>query len=484
MSALNRINHVVVLMLENRSFDNMLGKLYPKSPGFDGLDGTETNLDANGNAVRVWNRPGTDEITMNIPDPDPGELWTDMNTQIFGIPMPPLPPAAMSGFVKSYLTQTVEPPASYKPESVMHYFMPEQVPVISRLARQFAVCDRWHASAPCQTWPNRFFVHTGTANGYENNSPSHFPYQMPTIFNRFEDLDIAGGWRIYFHDVPQTLTLARLWPHLDGFRFYEEFQHDARTGNLPSYAFIEPRYFADVALPNDQHPPHVVTLGEQLIADVYNRLRNGPAWAETLLVITYDEHGGCYDHVAPPKAVPPGMPATSPFNFDRYGVRVPAVIVSPFIPQGTVLRPPGETPFDHTSIMATLRKRFSLGAPLSNRDAAAPDLETVLSLANPDNPGPEHIEPLPFVPSPGDVAKAQAIPLNNMQEALVDLAAILPQERGNADFAAFVARHAADIGADGGAAFRAAMAARNANTDVGSAIAAIKTNLGNFFRNL
>ncbi|MFZ0694455.1 MAG: alkaline phosphatase family protein [Alphaproteobacteria bacterium] len=480
MSALDRINHIVVLMLENRSFDNMLGMLYPKSAGFDGLDGTETNLDANSNPVRVWNRPGTDETTMTIPNPDPGELWADINTQLFGTAMP-APAARMAGFVRNYTSQAAQPAAAYKPGSVMHYFTPEQVPVISRLARQFAVCDRWHASAPCQTWPNRFFVHTGTANGYENNSPPHFPYEMPTIFNRFEDLGIANGWKIYFHDVPQSLTLAKLWPHLSGFRLYEEFQYDARTGNLPAYSFIEPRYFADVSLPNDQHPPHVVTLGEQLIADVYNRLRNGPAWAETLLVIIYDEHGGCYDHVPPPKAKPPSSAPSSPFNFDRYGVRVPAVIVSPFISQGTVLRPPGDTPFDHTSIIATLRKRFSLGAPLSDREMVAPDLETVLSLSNPDNVGPEHIEPLPFVASPADVAQAQAVPLNNMQESLLRLAAILPQENGEADFASFIAGHVANLQADGAAA---KLAAGDLNQDVGSAVTIIKKSLGNFFRTL
>jgi phospholipase C len=469
---LSRINHIVVLMLENRSFDCLLGALYPKSAGFDGLTGTESNLDADHNPVHVWNSHGTDEATMSIPSPDPGELWTDMNEQLFGsstVPPPPVP--TMSGFVANYLRQTAEPP--YAGRSVMHYFLPEQVPVISGLARQFAVCDRWHASAPNQTWPNRFFTHTGTANGYVNNDPPHFPYEMPTIFNRLEDSQ--KPWKIYFHDIPQTLSLTKLWQHADHFSLYGEFQQDARQGKLPAYSFIEPRYFADLSPPNDMHPPHVVTLGEQLIADVYNALRQGPSWTETLLIVTFDEHGGCYDHVLPPAAVPPGDTATTPFNFDRYGVRVPAVIVSPFVPQGTVLRPTGATPFDHTSIIKTVRTRFSLGPPLSDREASAPDLAAALSLSEPSNLGPAAVTALPYAPSPAALAVAHARPLNHMQQALLDLAARLPAAATEGDFAPFIAAHLMSIrGAD----------LPPLGKDMIDAVAFIRRRLGNLFGSL
>lgn len=152
MSQLAGIGHIVVLMLENRSFDSMLGALYPKSDTFDGLEGTETNPDANGVPVQVWSNVGTDEATMRIPNPDPGELWTDINTQLFGAPnvADPAPVPTMDGFVKNYLAQRDGPIG----RNIMHYFTPKQVPVISALAKQFAVCDRWFASAPCQTWPN------------------------------------------------------------------------------------------------------------------------------------------------------------------------------------------------------------------------------------------------------------------------------------------------------------------------------------------
>ncbi len=416
---------------------------------------------------------------MTIPTPDPGELWTDINSQLFDVPDPAsgtMPD--MGGFVANYLAQAT-PGHAHAPESVMHHFTPDQLPVISTLAKQFAVCDRWFASAPCQTWPNRFFVHTGTANGYENNSPLRFPfpYPMTTIFNRFEETE--KDWRIYFHDIAQTKTLANLLLLASKFRFFAQFRDDARTGNLPAYSFIEPRYFTlFTQLPNDQHPPHNATLGEQLIAEVYNSLRSGPAWKSTLLVVIYDEHGGCYDHVAPPSAVPPSATAASPFNFDRYGVRVPAVIVSPFIKPGTVLRAPGSVPFDHTSVIATLRKRWpELGSPLTERDAVAPDLDCALTLSTPDNLGPDHVDALPYTPSPAEVAVAQAMPLNGMQHALVNLAANLPSTV-QADFVSAVTAHLARLQATGPQQVPAGVD----TSHVSAAADFIKKQIANFFR--
>ncbi|HKJ94958.1 MAG TPA: alkaline phosphatase family protein, partial [Gammaproteobacteria bacterium] len=218
-----RIEHVVVLMLENRSFDSMLGSLYPGNPGYDGLSGDESNPDSgSGHDISVWSADATDPASMSIPDPDPGELWSDINMQLFGLNGTPNDrPPPMNGFVDNYIRQRAEPAARYSPETIMHYYSPQQVPVISQLARHFAVSDQWFASAPCQTWPNRFFLHCATAGGYENNSPPHFPYMMETVFNQLEEAD--QPWRIYFHDFPQTLTLTKLWPNLEHFRFFDEF---------------------------------------------------------------------------------------------------------------------------------------------------------------------------------------------------------------------------------------------------------------------
>lgn len=390
-----QIEHVVVLMLENRSFDCMLGWLYPDRPDFDGLRGDECNPwhreDGQVEQIPVWNDRTLTPEAACIPDPDPGELFHDINMQIFGLHPDGTP--RMNGFVDNYLRQPVDDRRD--PRAVMHYFTPEQLPVLSTLARNFGVCDRWFASAPCQTWPNRLFIHTATGGGEVNNDAIPLPFMTPTVFRRLEKG--GGSWRVYFHDLPQTAAFADLWLRIPThFRFFDpEFVQDAACGTLPNYSFIEPRYFTSRLLhcvPNDAHPPHNVAYAEQLIAAVYNAVRAGPAWERTLLIVTFDEHGGCYDHVPPPAAVPTGNRASDGFAFDRFGVRVPAVIASPYIPAGSVLRPPDDgPPFDHTSIIATLSALFDLGAPLSPRSAAAPDLLSTLRLECPDNPGPPSI---------------------------------------------------------------------------------------------
>lgn len=432
MPALGGIEHVVVLMLENRSFDCMLGKLYRSDPSFEGLRGDETNLWLN-QPVKVWPIAGDalDSSSACVPDPDPGELFTDMNEQLFG--RPPGPTASMSGFVENYMSQTPVPTDCRAP---MHYFTPEQVPVISALARAFGVCDQWYASAPCQTWPNRFFVHTGTCLGYVNNSNFPIPFPAPSIFGRLSTCGV--GWRVYFHDVPQSIMLEDIWLEaLFHFRFFSTFLSDAANGTLPNYSFIEPLYFTDLFLnniPNDEHPPHNVLYGEQLIADVYNAVRSSPCWKKTLLIITYDEHGGCFDHMVPPAALPPDANAPNGFVFNRYGVRVPAVIISPYMPPGSRVRamPTGVPsvaapyPFDHTSIIKTLRKLFNLGPQLTDRDEAAPDLLGPLSLNDPDNDGPSRISPSLAKATIDQLKGRGAARPNRMQAALSQMASQLP----------------------------------------------------------
>jgi phospholipase C len=438
-----KIKHVVVLMLENRSFDCLLGQLHINRPDFNGLVGTESNPHTGGpvSTIPVWNDETNIPGTMTIPTPDPGELFADINMQLFGFNGAPnnhAPP--MNGFVDNYVRQTEAPPC--EPKQTMHYYTPGQVPVISQLANAYAVCDQWHASAPNQTWPNRFFVHCATAGGYINNSPPHFPYLMPTIQGHLNAID--NGWKVYFHDIPQSLALARLWTQRASFRRFEEFAADAAAGQLPCYSFIEPRYFADVGLgmPNDQHPPHDVIFGEQLIASVYNTVRLSPLWDNTLLIVTYDEHGGCYDHAPPPLAVSPGDDRLQDgFAFDRYGVRVPAIIISPYIEPGTILRsaaaglphvgPP--YPYDHASVVATLRKCFNLGGALTNRDNAAPDLDAVLNLDAPTNNQLPAITVPAYVPSQKDLQDAIGRPLTDIQIALHRLASILPAPGADLD---------------------------------------------------
>jgi len=429
------IEHVVVLMLENRSFDCMLGMLYPNDPDFEGLTGQESNVYA-GRPIPVWNDTGMSATTAVIPNPDPGEKFTDVNMQLFGgTGQRTAASPTMNGFVQNYMMQPPSKDGSYDPRSVLHYFTPDQVPVISTLAKAFGVCDQWYASAPCQTWPNRFFAHTGTSLGHVDNSTFRVPFPAHSLLRRLEDNDKT--WRVYFHDMPQSGLLRDIWLYaLFHYRFFSQFLADAHTGALPSYSFIEPRYFTDLFLskiPNDAHPPHNVVYGEQLIADVYNAVRSSPVWKKTLLIITYDEHGGCYDHMPPPAAIPPDTHNEYGFSFDTYGVRVPAVIVSPYIPAGSRIRaaprpiqngPP--YPFDHTSIIATVRKLFNLGGSLTERDKVAPDLVGALSLVLPTNDGPLRIDPSTAQPPVTELQTHAAAPPNGMQSSLSAAAASFP----------------------------------------------------------
>src|SRR6185437_806755 len=361
-----------------------------------------------------------------------GELFTDMTAQLFSGAPTNLPPT-MSGFVANYLAQPKSStPAD--PRAPMHYFTTEQVPVLSTLAQSFGLSDCWHASAPCQTWPNRFFAHTGTSLGWINNSQFSVPFPAPSIFRQLHDN--GRSWRVYFHDLPQSLLLGDIWwlaPLY--FRLFGQFLVDAHMGTLPHYSFIEPRYFPITFLrkiPNDQHPPHNVLEGQTLVALIYNALRASPCWNKTLLIITYDEHGGCFDHVPPPAAPPPDPHSQAGFAFDRFGVRVPAVLVSPYVPAGSIIRPstvPGQSSvFDHTSILSTLRVLFGLPSALTNRDQMAPNLLSALTLDLPSNSGPELLRSdAPEISSKLVVEHAKRPP-NHMQEHLARMAVSLPTQ--------------------------------------------------------
>ena len=425
------IQHVVVLMLENRSFDSLLGKFNTSSPHFNGLKGSESNT-FNNNVYRVRNDlPSNSPFT--IPTPDPGESYTDISEQIHNHHNLPF----MGGFAKNYANQPTSD-GFHDPQAVMHYYTETQVPVLHQLAKAFAVSDQWFASAPCQTWPNRFFAHTGTCFGIVDNNKffaaGQEPFRQPSIFRALEN--IGQPWRVYFHDFPQSLLLEDILDvAASHFRLFSQFLVDAEAGTLPAYSFIEPNYFANIFTgtpPNDQHPPHDVRFGEKLIADVYNAVRASSCWEKTLLIITYDEHGGCYDHVLPPTAVTPGDGQTAPdgFTFDAYGVRVPAVIISPWIPAGSILQPltQGFYPFDHTSIIKTVRKLFGIACPLTNRDEAAPSLLPYLSLATPSNDGPKMVIPKNIKPSRTEMTNMGNTLPNSYVKALCTAAERLESE--------------------------------------------------------
>lgn len=441
---LPQIEHIVVAMLENRSLDNLCGWLYPSgsppkhvvpngSPAsYDGLNSGMWNPSNESYfhgapASQVFVKEGAASTT--VPNPDPQEAFDQITFQLFGpqgaVSNPKWP---MQGFLIDYMSV-----GSSNPDQIMQSYSPSQVPVMSALAQNYAISDRWFCSAPCQTWPNRAFVHAGTANGNVNNGtiPDPLDWNVPTIFNVLET--IGKSWSVYC-DTIITPSLTRtmfmqLWdPQYDGrFLGFGEFEAACASGSLPSYSFIEPSFLIE---PNDEHPPHDIAAGEKFLYQIWDAVRHSPAWNKTLLIITFDEHGGCYDHVLPPSnATPPdaaAKPGAGTFHFDRFGVRVPTILVSPFIESGTVFRASASdtaTPFDHTSILATLRDWLAIpGASMlkSNRIKAAPNLASVLTLATPRTDSP--VIPLPPAQSARTITPMTE-PLNDLQKSLISATA-------------------------------------------------------------
>ena len=351
MNATRKVQHVIVLMLENRSFDHMMGFLRSAEYQIDGLMGTEFNY------VKPTDTSSTKVLVSDdapyVPDldPGPGHEVSDVRVQLFSGTVDGTP--TNQGFV--YNSGEQQGVSEAQAPRVMRCFSPSRLPVLTTLAQQFAVCDHWHASLPGPTWPNRLFAHCATSGGFVDNNPHN--YTMPSIFEYLSDVQL-DSWRIYFHDAPQTamLTNLRNARYLRFFEQFESFLRDCDEGHLPAYSFIEPRYFSvgGVAA-NDQHPDHGVLPGEKLIADVYNALRSSAQWEQSLLVILWDEHGGFYDHVYPPATVNPDGKIAPLFDFKLLGVRVPAIVISPWIKPGTV----DHTLYDHSSIPATLKAIFS-----------------------------------------------------------------------------------------------------------------------------
>ncbi len=443
------IEHIVVVMLENRSLDNMLGTLFLNDapsvflpPGSSPIfDGWRPGLSNPSNAGYFTGDPAvlspvrSEVDSSTVPDPDPEETFANVSFQLFG-PDPPTQNARwpMQGFLVNYATK-----GATDPTQILQCHAASQVPVLATLARSYAVCDAWFASVPSQTLPNRAFVHAGTSNGHVDNGspPDPLAWDVPTIFNVLERMGV--GWAVY-HDtvlVP-SLThtmLPQLWDEslAAGFRGLDSFVRDCAADNLPKYSFIEPSFLID---PNDEHPPHDVNAGEALLRTIWTAVSTSPAFSKTLLLITFDEHGGCYDHVLPPFGATPPDPASTPgeqgFGFDRFGVRVPMVAISPRIAAGTVFRSDTDTPYDHTSILATLHDWLQIPASArlpSKRIAKAPTLAQILTLSEPRTDVPVISSGAPQMRtsslstaslSTASLSTASlSTPLNDLQRALV-----------------------------------------------------------------
>jgi phospholipase C len=369
---LEKVDHIVVLLLENRSFDHMLGYLSLQG-GRGDIDGLRSEFsneyDARAYPVHHLDTPAVAD------DPDHCADAVDLQ----------LGDGAMGGFVESYAkTLSDRGVRDADVGRVMGYYDRADLPVYDHLAREFAICDRWFSSVPGATWPNRLYAVCGSAAGSRDDLPLNLPplYHRPSFVRH---LDAHGvSWRWYSFETGSLRLVDRYYRlgHHDRFAFFSHtilswktrlehsidpktpsFIEDAARGALPSVAWIDPNFsnFNPIGFPpNDDHVPADVRDGQDLVLAVYHALATSPHWQRTLLVVVYDEHGGFFDHVPPPEATD-----DNPDTFGRYGVRVPALIVSPWIEPGSV----SHTLFDHTSIIKTILLRFCPDALTKGRDA-------------------------------------------------------------------------------------------------------------------
>jgi phospholipase C len=435
---MTEIAHVVVLMLENRSFDHLLGYVPHPDPAFDGLLGQEHSNPGWRGGPAVAASPTAKQVLPAGPDHSHDAVMLQLAPR-GGQP-------TNQGFVRSYerKARNLDPPVfgglfgplanwarsllagrgsgvKGRGPLAMACQPPGNVPVLARLATEFAVCSRWFCSVPGETWPNRNFAHAATSDGQTQIEVR--PYTNRTIF---ELLESAGAdWRIFYDDTPQAWAFPALWDtparHAKWFPVHRFASHVA-AGELTAYTFIEPNHRPPlhtldhapvIGAPDrsdSQHPENNLvsdaayddfrldgesdfTRAERLIATIYEALRARPeVFDKTLLLITYDEHGGLYDHVPPPADVPsPGGQAsvvgrvqrallyrkTAAFDFTMLGPRVPAVVISPRIRAGAV----DSRTRDHASIPATLRILFAPDKePLTARDRWSPPFHGVLTL--------------------------------------------------------------------------------------------------------
>ncbi|KAM7280898.1 hypothetical protein ACFE04_008032 [Oxalis oulophora] len=425
------IKTVVILVQENRSFDHMLGWFKKLNPEIDGVTENEHSnpiSTSDPNSTRLFFGDSSGYVV-----PDPGHSIQDIYEQIFGLPWSDsntnVKPT-MQGFA-----QNAEKIQKGMSETVMDGFKPDKVPVYKELAAEFAICDRWFASVPSSTQPNRLFVHSATSHGLTSNDKEKLVPGLPqkTIFESLEESGFSFG--IYYQYPPSTLFYRNLrkLKYLDNFHEFDlHFKNHCKEGKLPNYVVIEQRWFDLLKIPaNDDHPSHDIAEGQNFVKQVYEALRASPQWNEMLFVIIYDEHGGFYDHVSTPvKGIPSpdDMVGPAPYNFkfDRLGVRIPAFLISPWIERGTLLHGPlGPNPtseFEHSSIPATVKKIFNLKNFLTKRDAWAGTFETVLNRSTPRTDCPETL--------PEPVKMRNTLPkedaqLSEFQEELVQLSATL-----------------------------------------------------------
>jgi phospholipase C len=395
----SKIKHVFVLMLENRSFDHMLG--FSGITGTDAATGQPTSIDGlNGSESNSYNgavfpvvRGASDRAPYDPPHGFPAVVEQLCGEGAAYVSRTPYPTINNSGFVSIHARSHPD-----QPDGPMRCFTPDQVPILTALAREFVVCDRWFSSMPGPTEPNRWFVHAGTSGIFDEgptkteyveafSSPwSGIAFKRGTIVDRLRDAGLK--FRIYACDsFPNVAMLKGISRTFDVDEFHEDFASDvASPAYDAAYTFIEPSYdaFSEYEGGNSQHPLGSVKAGEFLIKQTYEALRRSPIWGSSMLIITYDEHGGFYDHVPPPAARATGSKGRKyGFTFDRLGPRVPAVIVSPLIPRNLI----DHRTYEHSSLVSTLARLFDL-KEFTMRSSLTSDLKPLATLDPPRTDAP------------------------------------------------------------------------------------------------
>jgi phospholipase C len=425
--ALPPIQCIVVLMLENRSFDHLFGNW----PGVSGL--SQGPFSNRPNPAAIAGAPGNTPIAAGQPalftvtqGQGPSHSLDGTNVQLFTTKVvksgTALKPVNDRGFVQSYKSELAVDgvgAATADLTPVMQTFKAGQLPGLTALAQDFVLCDQWYSEVPGPTMPNRLYMHAASSVGWARNDWS-VALNSVTIY---EQMQTSGrSWAVYYSDQNEVAQYSRINTQRANFKLYESgFAADAASGKLANYNFIIPR-FAGSATDGpvtSMHAPQDVRPGDQLVADVYAALRSSPQWPQTLLVVTFDEHGGYFDHANPPAAVnPDGINSPAPgdtasfapqFSFDRLGLRVPTILASPYLAKGAVC----SKPLQHTSILATVRKLFGISTALTKRDAAAATFEE-LFLAAPRSDTPVTLVPQPAAPQ--ILFDAQAAPDDVMSE--------------------------------------------------------------------
>ncbi len=393
-AGLDALQHIVVVMMENRSFDHMLGYLQPNHPNIDGIKGAKAIPDSTGAMISV--QPLAEFRGQLLPDPH--HDFASVDAQLFNGNTAADRQPTMDGFIRIYQSQ--QQPDVARSHAILYCF-PEDgdnnLPVLQTLATEFAVFNSWFASIPGPTLCNRAFAHYGSSFG---NVGMNVFYNNPQFKSIYERL-IAGGRtaKLYYYDQnSSTLEVTNLLQNQQVvFGSYADFLAACDANALPDYSFIEPNYKDHPApdgsgtlLACDQHPDNDVRAGEAFLSEIYNKIRLNPnLWPHTALLIVYDEHGGIYDHVPPPALDPSrcdpftaqtdATGTTQPFHFDRLGVRVPAILVSPWVVKGSVI----PEVFEHASIPATAMEHLLPdfdNSLRSIREATAPTFLKYLTL--------------------------------------------------------------------------------------------------------